>query len=200
VCVNNPSKKLRNEIKSETKGKHGKDIYKHLETLVSICYIRYVNNKRQYMRNRINIIAARLDELELLNYSEEQIARAVGCTRMGLFNYRKRIGHPQTARQGKGTSKYTADEKRILANYHQRNYNKRLIAKEGRTTRGRNKPEQNRIILQVLGRPLKKGECLHHIDNNPANNAHNNLVICTRTYHRTVFHTQQAEAKMNITH
>lgn len=36
----------------------------------------------------------------------------------------------------------------------------------------------------VLGRRLKPGECVHHIDLNKANNENSNLLICTLEYHR----------------
>jgi hypothetical protein len=40
------------------------------------------------------------------------------------------------------------------------------------------------IVEKVLGRRLKKGELVHHFDDNGLNNNHNNLLICTRSYHR----------------
>lgn len=36
----------------------------------------------------------------------------------------------------------------------------------------------------ALGRGLKKGETVHHIDGNPANNDNSNLLVCTHSYHR----------------
>ena len=152
------------------------------------------------MRKRICITPERLDELEMLDYSETEIASELGCSRLGLFRYRQRIGHPQQIRQGKGSSKYTPEEKKKLNILNQKNYRDRLIAKFGRSTNGRDKREQKEIVLKVLSRPLKRGECLHHLDGNPANNKHNNLVICTNKYHRAVFHTREAELKMSITH
>jgi hypothetical protein len=48
----------------------------------------------------------------------------------------------------------------------------------------RRKREHVAIAEQVLGRPLPKGACVHHIDGNKANNSHDNLVICeNQTYH-----------------
>jgi len=150
------------------------------------------------MRKRISITSEQLDKLEFLNYSEEQIAREIGCSRMGLFKYRLKIGHPQQVRQGKGLTKYTPEEKRRIMNSHQANYRERTLKRYGHAERFRDRQEQKRIALQVLNRPLKAGECFHHIDNNPANNAHNNLVICTRAYHIRVFHNRKAELRMNI--
>lgn len=39
------------------------------------------------------------------------------------------------------------------------------------------------IAESILGRKLKKGECVHHIDGNGLNNANSNLMICTTSYH-----------------
>lgn len=40
------------------------------------------------------------------------------------------------------------------------------------------------IAERVLGRKLKNGEVVHHIDGNRNNNANNNLLICDETYHK----------------
>lgn len=39
------------------------------------------------------------------------------------------------------------------------------------------------IAESVLGRKLKKGECVHHVDGNGLNNSNSNLMICTTGYH-----------------
>jgi hypothetical protein len=39
------------------------------------------------------------------------------------------------------------------------------------------------IVESVLGRPLKSNEVVHHLDGNGSNNAKNNLIICTQSYH-----------------
>ncbi len=36
----------------------------------------------------------------------------------------------------------------------------------------------------ALGRGLKRGEVVHHIDGNPANNKNSNLLVCSHAYHR----------------
>lgn len=43
--------------------------------------------------------------------------------------------------------------------------------------------EQQEIAENVLGRPLKGGECVHHINMDTLDNRHSNLLICDRTYH-----------------
>lgn len=40
------------------------------------------------------------------------------------------------------------------------------------------------IAEKVLGRPLPRKAVIHHVDKNPQNNAHDNLVICpNQSYH-----------------
>ncbi len=48
-------------------------------------------------------------------------------------------------------------------------------------------------MQSVLHRSPQKNEVLHHIDGNPANNNHDNLIICTQSYHISVFHNKNAE-------
>lgn len=44
-------------------------------------------------------------------------------------------------------------------------------------------PEHVVIAEQALGRPLKRGEVVHHINCDPLDNRPRNLLICTRGYH-----------------
>lgn len=48
---------------------------------------------------------------------------------------------------------------------------------------GKWKREHCVIAESILGRKLKNGECVHHIDGNGLNNANSNLMICTTSYH-----------------
>ena len=47
------------------------------------------------------------------------------------------------------------------------------------------------IAARVLGRPLKDGEVVHHINLETRDNRHRNLLICTRGYHR-IIHSKMA--------
>ena len=104
---------------------------------------------------KIKATAAELDKLELQGLSEAQIANDLNCSRMALYNYRKRINHPQIMRSDKGVERKTAEEKRLTRNKYRRNY-------PAKTRNGR---QLRKIALQTLGRRLKKGEVIHHLTN-----------------------------------
>lgn len=41
-----------------------------------------------------------------------------------------------------------------------------------------------KIVEMVMGRKLKRGECVHHIDGDKTNNKNSNLLVCTTGYHQ----------------
>ncbi len=57
----------------------------------------------------------------------------------------------------------------------------------------------HRIVAEcVLGRKLRKNECVHHIDMNKKNNLNSNLVICDLSYHRLLHHMMAKRWVENI--
>lgn len=57
------------------------------------------------------------------------------------------------------------------------------------------KYQHDEVIEEILGRPLKKDECVHHIDGNPQNNDKKNLVCCTLKGHSEIHHPKRFFSK-----
>lgn len=61
---------------------------------------------------------------------------------------------------------------------------------------GRIKYEHVWIAEAALGRAMKFGEEVHHVDGNPANNDPSNLIICpSRSYHKLLHKRERERAK-----
>lgn len=59
------------------------------------------------------------------------------------------------------------------------------------TTRrlGTRRLDHDAIAEEVLGRPLRKGEVVHHVNGDPGDNRNENLVVCDSSYH-TLIHAR----------
>jgi len=57
-------------------------------------------------------------------------------------------------------------------------------------TTGRNKQRLEHALIaeKILGRNLRKGEVVHHINGNNYDNRNENLLICTQSYHARFHH------------
>lgn len=54
------------------------------------------------------------------------------------------------------------------------------------------------LARNIIGRELKRNEIVHHVDGNPGNDSHNNLVICTVSYHREFLHEEIRKKRVYI--
>ena len=76
-------------------------------------------------------------------------------------------------------------------------HNKKLVT--GLTNRGYINLQENNvqkfahvwIVERAIGRELKDGECVHHVDENPSNNENKNLVVCPSHKYHFLLHRRQ---------
>lgn len=103
--------------------------------------------------------------------------KAAKRNQLGAFNSNWNGGRVLVANKRKGTRFSNGGYWYIL------NPNHKNATKSGYVA------EHIMVASMSIGRPLKKGECVHHKDLNKQNNNPSNLVVCTRKQHRG-FHLQ----------
>ena len=65
------------------------------------------------------------------------------------------------------------------------NYGYRMI----RGDDGKPRAEQRVVVENILGRRLQKDEIVHHVNGNKLDNRNNNLLVCSRSYHKCLHET-----------
>jgi hypothetical protein len=89
--------------------------------------------------------------------------------------------HAQRVRRYGDPNYVTSEENRRMANRFAQLQNKAAEPHVYRKAYG--KHEHRRVAEQMLGRPLVKGEIVHHIDGDRHNNSHTNLQVMTQSEH-----------------
>jgi HNH endonuclease len=123
-----------------------------------------------------------------LSYGKPRLGNKKGKTLTCV--YCKKKFYVPRYRIKKGKAKYCS--RRCLAMVHLPQFSKFKFQKTGLphhtykyiTVNGKRIREHRHIMQQYLGRKLESWEHIHHIDNNPLNNAIDNLVVLSNSEHQ----------------
>jgi hypothetical protein len=71
-----------------------------------------------------------------------------------------------------------------------------IVTSRGKITGNGQRQYEHRLIVEIiLGRKLKKGEMVHHINGIKSDNRNCNLLVCTNSYHKSI-HERMSELYM----
>ena len=140
----------------------------------------------------MKISKSELDHLESEGKSEQEIADFIGMSRMGLYKLRKRKGWPQKERSDKGKPRKDPESRRLRKNAYMREYSFAHDVRY-RTLRvsGKLISEHRYVMSEFLGRPLEKGEVVHHINGDKLDNRFENLHLFKSQSEHLEFHRNQ---------
>jgi len=136
----------------------------------------------------VTIDRAELVRYELERLSDRSIAKKYGISAMALVKIRRNMGWPRVHelryRSDKGKIRVPLEEQRERHLAYMREY---MSGKDKRyksvRVGGRTVSEHRLVVEGVLGRKLRKGEVVHHIDGDRQNNEKSNLLVCSQGYH-----------------
>lgn len=130
-------------------------------------------------RNGNTVTVEELQQFKAEGKSEEEIAARYGVSRMALFNARKKIGAEVEHRSDKGEIRVDRKEQRLRQNAYMRIYrqNRDNYPSKFNPKTGKIEYVHRMVAEGKLGRPLKKGEVVHHIDGDITNNHPDNLRV-----------------------
>lgn len=117
-----------------------------------------------------------------------KIAKKIGCHPATLFNFMQRNGI-KTRGQKESLPRGADSPHWKGGSYVSDGY---VRIKQGSSDSY--KMEHVIIAERVLGRPMRKGEVVHHIDGNRSNNTNSNLLICTQSFHSWLHRMQELAA------
>lgn len=119
-----------------------------------------------------------------INYLRRRVL-PIACATCGAIFIPKDKGTTHCSKSCASQNPRNADHCREMARlYSKDNGDKQRDKGEGKTYRKLYGRHEHRVVAErMLGRPLMKGEVVHHIDGNKRNNSPENLLVTTQGNH-----------------